>query len=139
MDQVFVWFFLAALSVAALFILLTQDAEPVPFGFRSRCRLLGFAGQDLRRYLRARRQAFVLQTAATLRRWAFHRFTRIDRNAKCPGCGHRSGRIEFSPEHRLLVHVCLICCAQWGEQPVVAADHWLAHPHATQISEAFHA
>ncbi len=65
-----------------------------------------------------------------IRRKRIHYFRRVDRNAKCPACGYRFGDIVFSVELRLLVHKCLICRAEWGEKPIMIADHWLAKPDA---------
>jgi hypothetical protein len=93
------------------------------------------AGERLAR--RVDRQLLAAETAVlgAYRRWTYHRFTCVDENAKCPGCGHRQGRIEFSPLHRLVIHVCFKCGARWGEPPVVAADHWVADPHSAIFSD----
>ncbi len=52
----------------------------------------------------------------------------MDLNAKCPGCGHHRGRIEFCEKQRLVLHYCLICGARWGEKTVVDVDAWLKKP-----------
>lgn len=59
--------------------------------------------------------------------WArlVYRTAKVDQNAKCPGCGHRRGRIELVRNVRLIKHTCLVCGANWGEATVVEADAWL--------------
>jgi hypothetical protein len=69
-------------------------------------------------------------TSGWIRRTRIHYFRRVDRNAKCPACGHRLGDIVFSVDLRLLVHKCFICRAEWGEKPLLVADAWLAKPAA---------
>jgi transcription elongation factor Elf1 len=78
----------------------------------------------LSRYARKlRRRAFVLLGRA--RRAYRLRNIRIDINAQCPACGHRSGRIEFDQQQRVIVHSCMICRAAWGEPTVLETTQWL--------------
>ena len=65
-----------------------------------------------------------------MRRKRIQYFRRVDRNAKCPACGHTTGDIVFSVEQRLLVHKCFVCRAEWGEKPIMIVEHWLAEPAA---------
>ena len=64
------------------------------------------------------------------RRKRIHYFRHVDRNAKCPACGHRLGDVVFSTDLRLLVHKCFVCRAEWGEKPLVDAASWLGEPPA---------
>jgi len=49
----------------------------------------------------------------------------ISNRAKCPACGHRENGIRFDPERKLIVHICHICRAEWGELPVLPAEAWI--------------
>lgn len=50
---------------------------------------------------------------------------KIEINAACPACGHRSGDIMWSQEYKRVMHFCKVCKAAWGEDPVVKADDWM--------------
>jgi DNA-directed RNA polymerase subunit RPC12/RpoP len=80
-----------------------------------------------------------LQCAA-LRTWfrrkRIYYFRQVDRNAKCPACGHRLGDIVFSAEAKMLVHKCFVCRAEFGEKPVVDTDEWLAPPPPSQPADS---
>lgn len=53
---------------------------------------------------------------------------KIDRKAKCPACGIvRRHKIVFHPAYLKIIHECRLCTAQWGENPVVAAESWRVH------------
>lgn len=64
--------------------------------------------------------------ASRLRALIREKIGQEDENARCPGCGHRRGRIEFSSHDRLIAHKCLVCSATWGKDPVVPAAKWAA-------------
>jgi predicted Zn-ribbon and HTH transcriptional regulator len=50
------------------------------------------------------------------------RLARINRNAKCPRCGWRSGRIEWDEKTGRILHQCMECRANWMERPIVAVE-----------------
>jgi hypothetical protein len=102
-------------------------------------RFVRYIAQRLLAYLhRLDRQLAALEGTVRVSLWrrAVYLFSRVKVNAKCPGCGHRVGRIEFSPQLRLIRHFCLVCGAQWGEQPLVDVKEWVADPGAITISNA---
>jgi hypothetical protein len=56
---------------------------------------------------------------------------RLDPNAKCPACGHRQGKIRWTPYATWLdgakgavVHRCDVDGAFWFEKPLVSAEKW---------------
>lgn len=71
------------------------------------------------------RQLLAATAVATrcVRRLYVHYFVRINRNAKCRGCGHRQGYLKF--EGGLVRHNCTICGAVWYVKPLVDPQFWL--------------
>jgi ribosomal protein S27E len=86
--------------------------------------------------VRARFQAWRRQKQEEQRRRHVHKFSKVDVDAKCPGCGHFSGTIRFSAEQRVVVHRCNICGAEWAEAPIVNADDWAPKPDQLQALQA---
>lgn len=44
---------------------------------------------------------------------------KIDPSVVCPACGHKKGKIHFIVSVRAIEHTCMICGAQWREDPVL--------------------
>lgn len=73
---------------------------------------------------------FVIIRAIYRRRGAI-----VDVNLKCPGCGHRSGklrcivgRVENAEEKGFIEHTCLVCGATFYEETVVDLKLWRTKP-----------
>lgn len=93
-------------------------------------------------------------------RWLVRFFTplsaidvaRIDINAPCPCCGHRSGKLKCAlgplppgvaagardagmsvPQAVLCEHTCNVCGARWAEKPVAKVDSVKVQP--TEVSK----
>jgi hypothetical protein len=57
----------------------------------------------------------------------------IDPNSKCPGCGHRNGKLKCDLVERkekpnttaMIQHVCQICGATWHEPTIVKPELWV--------------
>jgi hypothetical protein len=50
---------------------------------------------------------------------------KVDRRAKCPACGTvKKHKIEWHPSYLRIMHICAICHATWGSNPVVPATAW---------------
>lgn len=55
----------------------------------------------------------------------------IDRNAKCPACGHREGELRTIIDARqaiLVQHHCKVCGSRWHEKTIVAAKNGIITP-----------
>jgi hypothetical protein len=55
----------------------------------------------------------------------------IDRNEKCPACGHREGELRTimdSKQTILVQHHCRICGARWHEKTILAAKPGIITP-----------
>jgi hypothetical protein len=66
-------------------------------------------------------------------------FRKIDPNERCPGCGHRSGKIQWESElvwpdktKGAVLHRCAICSAAWGEKPIHKAADWAVNVTESQ-------
>lgn len=57
----------------------------------------------------------------------------IDPNSKCPGCGHRNGKLkcemvatkEKPNVTAMIEHTCQVCHAVWHEPTVLRPDKWV--------------
>jgi hypothetical protein len=58
----------------------------------------------------------------------------LNRNVLCPACGnrHKPGIVEWKKDaigangaKGLLVHYCVICRAEFGQEPFLARDRWV--------------
>lgn len=69
---------------------------------------------------------------------------RIDRNEKCPACGHREGELRTIMDAKqtiLVQHRCKVCGARWHEKTILAAKAGIITPaqvwmHADQDSSS---
>lgn len=55
----------------------------------------------------------------------------IDRNEKCPACGHREGELRTimdSKQTILVQHHCKICGARWHEKTILAVKAGIITP-----------
>lgn len=60
--------------------------------------------------------------------------TEIDPNSKCPGCGHRNGKLKCMPVMRtekpnttvMVQHTCAVCSAFWFEPTVLKPEKWVS-------------
>jgi hypothetical protein len=58
----------------------------------------------------------------------------IDPNSKCPGCGHRNGKLKCRDVERkekpnktvMVEHTCQICFAVWFEPTVMKPELWVS-------------
>lgn len=59
--------------------------------------------------------------------WIRYQISRakIDENEKCKACGWRTGRIEFDPKSKQIIHQCMKCRAYWPEDPMLDPREWL--------------
>lgn len=57
----------------------------------------------------------------------------LDINAPCPACGHRRGKLKSGQKDGKLQvqHDCLVCGAQWWEDPVLKQMEPIAATSAT--------
>lgn len=68
----------------------------------------------------------------------------IDRNEKCPACGHREGELRTVMDAKqtiLVQHRCKVCGARWHEKTILAAKAGIITPakvlfHADQESSS---
>jgi hypothetical protein len=55
----------------------------------------------------------------------------IDRNEKCPACGHREGELKTIMDTKQMIlvqHHCKICGARWHEKTILAAKAGIITP-----------